>query len=93
MISKKQVNKITVYTRLIAALQISRNRNFSLRSRIKSNSRKSRRSIDLFTGEDPVRSINYKVLIFTDACNESQTYCLKPKKSSSSEESSRRVEL
>ena len=67
---------------------ISRSRNFSHTPRIKGNSRISRRSIDFFAGEDPARSINHKMLIFTGKCNESQFYCSKPKKSSSSEEGS-----
>jgi len=62
--------------------------NFSHIPRINGNSRISRRSIDLFTGEDPARSINHKTLSFTGKCNESQFYCSKPKKFSSSEEGS-----
>jgi len=61
----------------------SRSRNFSHISRIKDNSRISRRSTDLFTSEDPMRSINHKILIFTGKCNKSQFCCSKPKKSSS----------
>jgi len=70
---------------------ICRSRNFSHIPRIKGNSRISRKSIDLFTGEDPARSINNKILIFTGKWNESQFHYSKPKKSSSSEEGSSSV--
>ena len=70
---------------------ISGSTNFSHIPRIKGNSRTSRKSIDLFTGDDPARSINHKILIFTNKCNERQFYCSKPKKSSSSEEGSSSV--
>ena len=68
--------------------QINRSRNFSHIRRIKGNLGISRRSIDLFTGDDTARSINHKTLIFTGKCNESPFYCSKSKKSSSSEEES-----
>ena len=68
--------------------QMSRSRTFSHIPRIKGNSPINCRPIDLSTGKDPVWSINHKILIFIGKCNESQIYCSKPKKSSSSEEGS-----
>ena len=68
--------------------QINRSRKFSHIPWIKGNSRTSRKSINLFTGDDPARSINHKILIFTNKCNERQFYCSKPKKSSSEGSSS-----
>ena len=53
----------------------------------------SRRSIDLFTSEDPAQSMNHKYMIFTGKCNESLFYCLKPKKSSLSKKRSSSISM